>query len=180
MYLYIVADKSGKFIAPVVAKSRINKLINNIQTEDELFLVISEELRQSLENYQENPNLENIQSVQNRIKSDFEESKCKLGFPNTAYGMRIFYAIKGARILLVLNVIFFFFILKFKLYDTGEALMSLWYLAAVSTLLWFITLPYICLHPTFNAKFNKEVIEYFSQGLLKPLHKRNQKTSQKK
>lgn len=102
MYLNIVASKDGTPIPVDIAKTQIDKLLVDIQKDDELFLVISEELRQCLEIYKEFPSAEEtIQLVQKQIERDFGETKYKLGYPNNIYDLKIFNIIK------IIHFIFF-------------------------------------------------------------------------
>lgn len=161
IYLSIVASKDGKPVSIDAAKIQINQLLIEIQEDDELFLMISEELRQYLAIYKKHPSLkESIQNVQRQIDADFEETKYKLGYPSNKYEFSLFKIVKGFQLFTCLTVIFFFLVLMFKWYVDGDTLMTLFYWTMFSVVFSLLTTIYTSKHPIFNQELNKGLLTF--------------------
>ena len=159
MYLNIVASKDGTPIPVDIAKTQIDKLLVDIQKDDELFLVISEELRQSLETYKKSPSLkESILNVQQQIDADFEDTKYKLGYPSNKHEFFFFKVVKGIQLFTWITVIFFALVLLCKWYVDGSTLIALFYWTIFSVVTSIFSTMYTKKHSFFNRKFNKELL----------------------
>lgn len=172
IYLNIVASKDGKPVPINTAKTKIDELLVEIKEDDDLFLIISEELKQCLKIYKDlHFTKETIQLTQKQIERDFEETKYKLGYPNNIYDLKIFNVIKIIQLSSIFNIVFFIFVWKTNLYSNADTLMPLFYLAMFSLFVLILSRLYSWEHPTFEINFRKNAKEYFHLKTLKWRHK---------
>lgn len=168
IYLNICKNQFGEKISKEQAKLKIEKLISEIDKDDELFILLSPQLMQWLIFCKKNPNTDKISDIQYQIEIDFNNLCSKLGY---------FSKLKNSIFVTVFSVIFFGTILGSIIYIFIMPKNEYsFYIYCIITIVVVVELIIILRNePTYRTN----IIHIFKTKRLHSIEKKKQKTKDK-